>query len=57
MALSENGNGVPQHIAIIMDGNGRWAKIGDCPVQPAMQPVRKHSAILQIIAVPLVCGI
>ena len=26
MALSENGNGVPQQIAIIMDGNGRWAK-------------------------------
>ena len=26
MALSEIGNGVPQHIAIIMDGNGRWAK-------------------------------
>ena len=26
MALSEMGNGVPQHIAIIMDGNGRWAK-------------------------------
>lgn len=26
MALSEMGNAVPQHIAIIMDGNGRWAK-------------------------------
>lgn len=26
MALSETGNMVPQHIAIIMDGNGRWAK-------------------------------
>ena len=26
MALSEKGNGVPRHIAIIMDGNGRWAK-------------------------------
>ena len=26
MALSETGNAVPQHIAIIMDGNGRWAK-------------------------------
>ena len=25
MALSEN-NAIPQHIAIIMDGNGRWAK-------------------------------
>ena len=25
MALSENNN-IPQHIAIIMDGNGRWAK-------------------------------
>ncbi len=25
MALSEN-NPIPQHIAIIMDGNGRWAK-------------------------------
>jgi len=26
MALSDTGNTVPQHIAIIMDGNGRWAK-------------------------------
>ena len=26
MALSDAGNNVPQHIAIIMDGNGRWAK-------------------------------
>ncbi len=26
MALSDAGNLVPQHIAIIMDGNGRWAK-------------------------------
>lgn len=26
MALSDVGNAVPQHIAIIMDGNGRWAK-------------------------------
>jgi len=26
MALSDMGNYVPQHIAIIMDGNGRWAK-------------------------------
>ena len=26
MALSDMGNLVPQHIAIIMDGNGRWAK-------------------------------
>ena len=26
MALSDVGNLVPQHIAIIMDGNGRWAK-------------------------------
>lgn len=26
MALSKMGNAVPQHIAIIMDGNGRWAK-------------------------------
>ena len=26
MALSDVGNNVPQHIAIIMDGNGRWAK-------------------------------
>ena len=21
---------IPEHIAIIMDGNGRWAKILDC---------------------------
>lgn len=26
MALSDMGDLVPQHIAIIMDGNGRWAK-------------------------------
>ena len=26
MALSDMDNAVPQHIAIIMDGNGRWAK-------------------------------
>ena len=26
MALSEKNNPVPRHIAIIMDGNGRWAK-------------------------------
>ena len=26
MALSDAGSNVPQHIAIIMDGNGRWAK-------------------------------
>ncbi len=26
MPLSESGHPVPQHIAIIMDGNGRWAK-------------------------------
>ncbi|MBQ8769480.1 MAG: isoprenyl transferase [Oscillospiraceae bacterium] len=26
MALSDVGSNVPQHIAIIMDGNGRWAK-------------------------------
>ena len=26
MALSQTGLPVPQHIAIIMDGNGRWAK-------------------------------
>ena len=26
MALSKKGNPVPKHIAIIMDGNGRWAK-------------------------------
>ena len=29
MALSENG--VPKHIAIIMDGNGRWAKKRSLP--------------------------
>ena len=26
MALSDEGNVIPKHIAIIMDGNGRWAK-------------------------------
>ena len=25
-SVSENKQPVPQHIAIIMDGNGRWAK-------------------------------
>ena len=26
---------IPRHIAIIMDGNGRWAKERGCPVLPA----------------------
>jgi hypothetical protein len=26
----------PQHVAIIMDGNGRWAKAGDCRARQAM---------------------
>ena len=26
MKLAEESNGLPRHIAVIMDGNGRWAK-------------------------------
>lgn len=22
---------IPQHVAIILDGNGRWAKVRECP--------------------------
>ena len=41
---------VPQHIAIIMDGNGRWAKQRGLPVQQVMQREAKHSAVLPITA-------
>ena len=27
-------SGLPRHIAIILDGNGRWAKSGGCPAPP-----------------------
>jgi len=26
LSMTERGNVLPQHVAIIMDGNGRWAK-------------------------------
>lgn len=32
---------MPRHIAIIMDGNGRWAKKEDCHVQLVTDSVRK----------------
>lgn len=32
---------LPQHIGVIMDGNGRWAKKKGCLVQQAMQQERK----------------
>ena len=34
---------LPQHVGIIMDGNGRWAKSGACPVPPATLPARRPS--------------
>lgn len=34
IAFSEEN--VPEHIAIIMDGNGRWAKKGLCRVLPGI---------------------
>lgn len=34
---------LPRHIAIIMDGNGRWAKNEECRVQPATPPARRIS--------------
>lgn len=29
---------LPAHIGIIMDGNGRWAKSGDCPARRDTRP-------------------
>lgn len=33
---------IPQHIAIIMDGNGRWAKAQGKVRTLAIRPERKH---------------
>ena len=35
---------LPRHIAIIMDGNGRWAKSAACPAPPATRRGRRTSA-------------
>ena len=34
--MAEAKEGVPQHIAIIMDGNGRWAKQRGLPRIPRL---------------------
>ena len=48
---------VPRHIAIIMDGNGRWAKNGAYPAQRVMPPVRRRFAVLLTTAAPWVWNI
>ena len=35
------GGAVPRHVAIIMDGNGRWASSADCRASPAIGQVQK----------------
>lgn len=32
---------LPNHLGIIMDGNGRWAKKEDCRARPAIKPAQR----------------
>ena len=34
---------LPEHIAIIMDGNGRWAEFADCLALPAIKKALSRS--------------
>ena len=36
---------LPRHIAVIMDGNGRWAKNVFCPASPAIALASNQSAL------------
>ena len=39
--MGENTKAVPRHVAIILDGNGRWAKKRMLPRMPDMQPAAR----------------
>lgn len=41
---------LPNHVGIIMDGNGRWAKSGACPVLPDIRRGLRCSALFLRLA-------
>ena len=40
----DNNKHIPRHIAIIMDGNGRWARLKTCRAWQAIAPAPKTCA-------------
>jgi len=50
MTSKINSTNLPQHIAIIMDGNRRWAKPVNYQSMTATKPVLKILKLLRIIA-------
>lgn len=51
-ALQVDFSRLPRHVAIILDGNGRWAKKRGLPRTPAMPTVRRRFAASATTARP-----
>ena len=54
---NQKGGGAPCHVAIIMDGNGRWLSAVFCPVQKVTGVVCEVYAALSKLPPKAACGI
>ena len=50
--VKNNGN-LPKHIAIIMDGNGRWAKLKNLPRAAGHHTTEVEIQIQKILSYPI----